>query len=208
MLPTPVAPNMNIMVVFAIARPAPTADITIQHNPDNIVAKFHTQVYNATLVMHVSGHVRMIINPQNAAPDIIRPVQLISIVTATPAKLTVPATSALPAPGLARLATNLQNVVPATIRAVQKRSTVTATPAKLTAIATSVRPAPGLARMTNTTTVARVAAITLPAPAQKRFVKKKPAKLVRVAAMSATPEKPAPGSARIILTLRRQTATI
>ena len=167
MLPTPVAPNMNIMVVFAIARPAPTVNITIQHNPDNIVVKFHTQVYNATLVMHVSGHVRMIISLQNAAPDIIRPVQLISIVTATPAKLTVPATSALPAPGLARLATSLQYAAPDTIRPAQKRNTVTAIPAKLTAIATSVRPAPGLARLA--TNLQNVVPATI-RPAQKRSI--------------------------------------
>ena len=83
-----------------------------------------------------------------------------------------------------------------------------AIPTRPRVLATSVLPVLGSARMTNTMTVAKVAAIILPAPAQKRFVKKKPAKLVRVAAMSATPEKPAPGSARIILTLRRQTATI
>ena len=59
MLPTPVAPNMNIMVVFAIARSAKTVNIPIQHYPVNIVAKFHTQEIHATTAIHRTSTVRL-----------------------------------------------------------------------------------------------------------------------------------------------------
>ena len=75
MLLTPVAPNMNITALFAIARHAPTADIPLKHNPANIVAQFHTQVYNATIAIRRITIVRPDIRAALAAPVTRKPAQ-------------------------------------------------------------------------------------------------------------------------------------
>ena len=109
---------------------------------------------------------------------------------------------------LARMTRKNRLAVAVTTKLAKLQCIALAIPTKPRGLATSVLPVLGSARMTNTMTVARVAAITLPATAQKRSVTAIRVKRARAAAMSATPENPAPGSARIILTLRHQTATI
>ena len=93
MLLTPVVPNMNITALFAIARPAPTADIPIKHNPANIVAKFHTQVYNATIAIRRITIVRPDIRAALAAPVTRKPAQHLKNAKIA-AQLQAPATSA------------------------------------------------------------------------------------------------------------------